>query len=712
MSQQTINQGNPPIVWSTIDDAFQKINANFTELYLSIGGPGVDLSSIASDLVPDGNLTRDLGSISRRWRDLYLGGSSLYLGDALITADISGAVNLPLGSTVGGSLIKDPTNVSFGQISVAGQGDVLANSETGILNLAASGISITTVPSTDTITFTNTGVTTVTGSTGVSVSSATGPVIISNTGVTSALTGPGISVSAPNGAVTFTNTGVTSLTTDPGSGISLDAGTGTVNITNSAPNIIQPVHRFIAVSGQVTLDAIGPNSTLTLAGGTGIDVFTNSGTNTVTFALEDRLDIRGSVFADDSTLLVDAVNGLIPASVVQGTFVGNVTGSVTGNVLGDVTGNVVGDVKGSVFGDDSTKIVDAVENKVFAEFFGNIAGNVTGNVSGNLSGNANGNHIGTFTGNVFSNLIDSADSSEINIVPSVNCNSDLTVGGDILPNTDLGGNLGAPDKQWKSLYVSGSTIFLGGTPVSLEGGLLAVNGVPVSVASAEIAVLDEGSSLTSAISSINFVGAGVTATNVGPAVTVTISGGGGGGTVTWNDVTDKPTFATVATSGAYGDLSGTPTLAAVATSGDYLDLSNQPSIPSLGNITFVSTTIDSSDSSGIVFTPAVTFNSDITVENELIVNNGATVSGTLNVAALNVTGTITSQGSGTPELFSDNEILLTAGTRVEVSSSPLKMASFTSVERDGLSPINGDVIYNSTTNKFQGYAGGSWVDLH
>ena len=137
-----------------------------------------------------------------------------------------------------------------------------------------------------------------------------------------------------------------------------------------------------------------------------------------------------------------------------------------------------------------------------------------------------------------------------------------------------------------------------------------------------------------------------------------------------------------------------------------------PSIPSIGSITFAGTTIDSNDSSAIEFTPAVIFNSDVTVENELFVGNDATVSGTLNVAALNVTGTITSQGSGTPELFSDNEILLTAGTRVEVSSSPIKMASFTTGERDELSPINGDVIYNSTTNKFQGYAGGSWVDLH
>ena len=43
------------------------------------------------------------------------------------------------------------------------------------------------------------------------------------------------------------------------------------------------------------------------------------------------------------------------------------------------------------------------------------------------------------------------------------------------------------------------------------------------------AILDEGTLLTPTPSSINFVGAGVTATNVGNAVTVTIPGGGGGG---------------------------------------------------------------------------------------------------------------------------------------------------------------------------------------
>lgn len=47
-------------------------------------------------------------------------------------------------------------------------------------------------------------------------------------------------------------------------------------------------------------------------------------------------------------------------------------------------------------------------------------------------------------------------------------------------------------------------------------------------ASATIPVSDEGTQITSTVSSFNFVGSGVTATAVGNAVTVTISGGGGG----------------------------------------------------------------------------------------------------------------------------------------------------------------------------------------
>jgi hypothetical protein len=38
--------------------------------------------------------------------------------------------------------------------------------------------------------------------------------------------------------------------------------------------------------------------------------------------------------------------------------------------------------------------------------------------------------------------------------------------------------------------------------------------------------------------------------------------------------------------------------------------------------------------------------------------------------------------------------------------------TFTTTQRNALTAFNGMLIYNSTTSKIQGYAGGAWVDLH
>jgi hypothetical protein len=48
-------------------------------------------------------------------------------------------------------------------------------------------------------------------------------------------------------------------------------------------------------------------------------------------------------------------------------------------------------------------------------------------------------------------------------------------------------------------------------------------------------------------------------------------------TVAWTDVTGKPNFASVATSGSYNDLSNKPTIF----TGDYNDLINKPTIPDI-----------------------------------------------------------------------------------------------------------------------------------
>ena len=119
-----------------------------------------------------------------------------------------------------------------------------------------------------------------------------------------------------------------------------------------------------------------------------------------------------------------------------------------------------------------------------------------------------------------------------------------------------------------------------------------------------------------------------------------------------------------------------------------------------GDVNFSGTTIDSGDSSAITFTPAVLMNSDLTVENDLTVNNDINVKGSLNTV-----------GSGTPEIFSDNEIELNAGTRIQATTGPFQMLTVTTVQRDALTSANGDIVYNTTDNAFQGRANGSWTSL-
>ena len=106
MAKKTINTGAPPVKWSKLDAAITDINANFDELYLSVGGSGVDLSNLSSDLGPSASNTYDLGADAKRWRNLYLSGTNIALGSATIGATGS-AINLPAGSTVGGVAISD-----------------------------------------------------------------------------------------------------------------------------------------------------------------------------------------------------------------------------------------------------------------------------------------------------------------------------------------------------------------------------------------------------------------------------------------------------------------------------------------------------------------------------------------------------------------------------------------------------------------------------
>ena len=95
-----------------------------------------------------------------------------------------------------------------------------------------------------------------------------------------------------------------------------------------------------------------------------------------------------------------------------------------------------------------------------------------------------------FTGSVLT----TTDSSAIVIDQATTITSNLTVGGDILPSGNLNANLGSATNRFRDLYLSSSTIDLGGTTLSVVGGELQLGGVKVPTTA------DVAASIASAVS--------------------------------------------------------------------------------------------------------------------------------------------------------------------------------------------------------------------
>jgi hypothetical protein len=345
-----ITPGRPPVLWSEVNDAFLKVNENFDILVATIGnGSGltpIDFTSLNTSVKPTTSSLYDLGDITHQWRSVFTAEhtastplNGLWAGSAQVKG-VGYTINLPTGSTVGGdpvtgigtSLIIDPNKTFFKEIQVNNDLSVVATTFGDTVNfLSGSGVGLAVSSGADSITFSNTGVLSVTAGAGITTSTASGVATITNAGVrslqsTTALpsgrtTGAGIYINGSTGDnLRITNAGVISISSGVGITVSADAATGDVTITNSAP----AVNAFtqIQVNGdsgnRIQADAV--SDVLNINSGQGITLTKNVVTDTLTITVNPVFDLKGSIFGDNSTKIVDAVENKVYGGIFATTL--------------------------------------------------------------------------------------------------------------------------------------------------------------------------------------------------------------------------------------------------------------------------------------------------------------------------------------------------------------------------------------------------------
>lgn len=283
-----------------------------------------NLSSVAinASLIPASDSAIDLGSSSKKWRDLYLSGSSIKLGSATITSTGT-VVNLPAGSTVGGSSIASLAGAvnSFANIAVSGQSTVAADSATDTLTISAgTGITITTDAGTDTITITNSSPNTnqnlwatVTGNSGSTTANSTTDTlnIVGSGSISTSVSGDTLTISYSGSSSGTVNSGTASrlafyattgtAVSETDNTITWNNATGTLTVTNIVATDITTTD--ITSSGAITADS-----------------FTSTGVGTATITSGSDIILDAALGAGEVQIVGDlSVSGAVTVAATTGT---------------------------------------------------------------------------------------------------------------------------------------------------------------------------------------------------------------------------------------------------------------------------------------------------------------------------------------------------------------------------------------------------------
>jgi len=210
-------------------------------------------------------------------------------------------------------------------------------------------------------------------------------------------------------------------------------------------------------------------------------------------------------------------------------------------------------------------------------------------------------------------------------------------------------------------------------------------------------------------------GSGYTGSQGVAGTTGYVGSAGSGSTFTGGTVANPTTFSTTASFNSTVNFSSAVTAVGIigSTINNFTILGGLTVANAFGTTQGAST---NSTTGALVVTGGVGISGNVNIGGNLTVNGQSLSSNGSNSANAVFTGTVTaasfvSTTTGTPTLYGASNLNLAAVGRVQVSQSPLRLWSITSATRATLAPGNGDLIYNSDVNKFQGYANSAWVDI-
>ena len=342
----------------------------------SAGQSLLSYAAVAADIISDVDNTRDLGAVGNRWSQGHF--TNIY--GALtgnVTGDLTGNVT---GNTAGvhtgavtgnltgnvtgnltGNVTGDVTGNVTGDVTGNVQGSVFANDSTQMINAVTgkvvgpiqvdvSNISILGGSNNQVLKTNGAGVLSWVTQSGGPGGGAVVLDDLTDVVITSVSSGQVLKYDGANwinsavplnafGTITVSGSGINiapdqlndTLTFIASTGISMtaDAGTDTITITNTAPNVTQNAFTTVAVAGQTSVVADTSTDTLTLVAGANVTITTDSGTDSITINAGQSNSFVSIAVAGQSPVLADSTSDTL---TLVGSGITITTDSVTDTI--------------------------------------------------------------------------------------------------------------------------------------------------------------------------------------------------------------------------------------------------------------------------------------------------------------------------------------------------------------------------------------------